>query len=75
MTVPGTVGSDEASDGMVVVLPADEHDAGVAAHHVGGELGFLALGVEEETIAIPRRSLRPWIVWYVRCEAVLPWLP
>ena len=29
----------------VVVLPADEHDAGVTAHHVGGELGFLALGV------------------------------
>ena len=29
----------------VVVLPADEHHADVGAHHVRGELGFLAFGV------------------------------
>ena len=28
----------------VVVLPADQHDAGVVAHHAGGELGLLAHG-------------------------------
>ena len=28
----------------MVVLPADQHDIGVAAHHAGGQLGFLALG-------------------------------
>src|ERR1700733_6238437 len=40
----GNGGQGRGQGRDVIVLPADEHDAGILAYHAGCQLGFLALG-------------------------------